>query len=452
MSIRLLFPAVCAAALLSSGAAQADVTLYKNNGTEINGAFKAEAGLFKTRGTNFGGAGGFDWSEGYVKPKVTASQTLSETGRKVYGGLSAVGSFTRDDGDATGFFTNGEPEEISMDLAYIGYNSGALAGKPLGINDVDFSVGRNNLFIGDGFLIGDPHFDNGDEGVFYLSPREAFKNSAILKFNGDSWRSDVFWIRGDKDQSNAQVGGVNAEYQIPDSLRLGALYLNTFDATAVSRTLNPDARNGLQTASARFQGSPNSVLLPNWLLSGEGAYQWNTESRQEVDAYAWYLEGGYTFKNVYATPTLSYRYAQFSGDETSTADKDEAFDPMFYGYGRGRGTWFIGEVIGQYLVPNSNINFHQIHAKGTFTEKLSGGMLYYWYQRNENVAGKPGGSKNFAQEIDLYADIKVTDYLSFSLVYAIALPQAAATREFTGTNGYANDPYQTAFAIATVSF
>jgi hypothetical protein len=442
-------------------AAYADVSLYKTGDAEVVGSLKAEGGFFATRDTNFGGAAKRDrnWSEWYVKPKLTGSYNIGGAeGRKIYGGTSLVGSMTQGDGDASGF-TNGTPEQLNIDLAYAGFNSGTLPGKPLGFTDVDISTGRNFFTVGDGFLIGDPHFDQGKEGGFYLSPREAFQNTAIVKLNGEPWRADLFWLRAGWDQANASVIGANAEYQVPKSLRLGGLFLNSVQAADNTlqpleingRPNNPNSRNGLKTASGRFQGTVDQINLPNWLFSGEYAQQWNNESRQEVQANAWYLEAGYTFANLRFKPMLSYRYASFSGDKAETTGTDEGFDPMFYGYSRGRGTWFLGEVIGQYLISNSNVDLHQVHLKGQLTENIGVGTLYYHYRRNEQVVSAPS-DKTFAQEIDTYADIKVNDHLSFALVYAVAFPEAAAKAEYSSSNRRADNPYHTAFAVATISF
>jgi hypothetical protein len=103
------------------------------------------------------------------------------------------------------------------------------------------------------------------------------------------------------------------------------------------------------------------------------------------------------------------------------------------------------------------VDLHQVHLKGQLTENVGVGALYYLYRRNEHVAnvnsGAPStGDKTFAQEIDTYADIKINKHLSFALVYAVALPEAAAKAEYSSTDRRANNPYHTAFAVATISF
>ena len=55
-------------------------------------------------------------------------------------------------------------------------------------------------------------------------------------------------------------------------------------------------------------------------------------------------------------PTLSYRYAFFQGDDPGTI-ADEAFDPLFVGF-YDWGTWWQGEIAGEYFLANSNSISH----------------------------------------------------------------------------------------------
>ena len=49
-----------------------------------------------------------------------------------------------------------------------------------------------------------------------------------------------------------------------------------------------------------------------------------------------------------STPNFSYRYAFFSGGETSSG-KSENFDPLFYS-GPNWGTWTQGEIVGEWVL------------------------------------------------------------------------------------------------------
>ena len=67
---------------------------------------------------------------------------------------------------------------------------------------------------------------------------------------------------------------------------------------------------------------------------------------------------GYEFGDVAWKPKLSYRYAFFEGDDPATAT-NEGFDsliPGFYDWG----TWWQGEIAGEYFLSNSNLISHQV--------------------------------------------------------------------------------------------
>ena len=53
-------------------------------------------------------------------------------------------------------------------------------------------------------------------------------------------------------------------------------------------------------------------------------------------------------------PYVSYRFAYFSGDDQS-GDNDNRFDPLYYTFNDWN-EWFIGEIVGEWVAGNSNIN------------------------------------------------------------------------------------------------
>ena len=74
------------------------------------------------------------------------------------------------------------------------------------------------------------------------------------------------------------------------------------------------------------------------------------------------LQGAYEFTDVSWKPKLTYRYAFFQGDDPDTP-ANEAFDPLFLGF-YDWGTWWQGEIAGEYFLSNSNLKSHlvRVHA------------------------------------------------------------------------------------------
>ncbi len=81
----------------------------------------------------------------------------------------------------------------------------------------------------------------------------------------------------------------------------------------------------------------------------------------------------YEFTKIGWAPKLTYRYASFQGDDPATA-KSEGFDSLFTGF-YDWGTWWQGEIAGEYFLSNSNLDSHQLRLHLTPNEHVSGGLI-----------------------------------------------------------------------------
>jgi hypothetical protein len=83
---------------------------------------------------------------------------------------------------------------------------------------------------------------------------------------------------------------------------------------------------------------------------------------------------------------LSYRYAYFSGNDPDSS-KSEDFDPLFYGLyesdpgGENEqvewGTWIQGEIIGEFVLLNSNLKTHTVRLRAYPLDELWFNLIYY---------------------------------------------------------------------------
>ena len=89
-----------------------------------------------------------------------------------------------------------------------------------------------------------------------------------------------------------------------------------------------------------------------------------------LDSTAWNALVGYQFEMPWQ-PKLSYRYAFFEGDDPTTTE-NEAFDGLFTGF-YDWGTWWQGEIAGEYFVSNSNLISHQLRVHTKPNESISTG-------------------------------------------------------------------------------
>ncbi len=360
------------------------------------------------------------WFEGYVKPALSGHYTLA-SGSEVYGKVSAVGERTY--GSVPEAFgqdvSSFGPEDLS-----VGWRSGTSL--TIGEDALDFTIGRSPYQLGHGFLLYDGASEGGTRGGYWTNARKAFEFSAIGRFKPGPHTVELFYL--DKDElpendSGTRLFGVNYEYRTgtDDSTTIGATYLKLAATPAVS----PE-RDGLNVINLRAYTAP-FIQAPGLAFEFEYASERNGAA---LDANAWTLLGAYEFKDISWTPKLSYRYAFFDGDDPATAT-NENFDPLLPGF-HDWGTWWQGEIAGEYFISNSNLTSHQIRAHVTPSEAVGGGLIFYKFSLDHPQSLAPQVSaKDVASELDSYIDWKVSDNLTISGVGAYADP-GKAVQQFSG--------------------
>ncbi|MFK3972967.1 alginate export family protein [Pseudomonas sp. NPDC087358] len=355
--------------------------------------------------------------EGFVLPgvKVTGPQTSYGT---FFGGASAVGAMTRGGSDAGGF-THDNPESVGLETAYVGWKSADLFAS-LGKDALTISAGRQNFMIDNGFLIGDGHADQGKDAAAWIGPRTAYTNTLIAQLNTGKVHADLFDLTANADLDYAdykerlRMRGGNLEWR--DSLgTLGATYYHTMDADNA-------ARDGIDVYDLRAKGTPFTAL-PQVSLAGE--YVWEKGGDNDKSAHGWYAQATYAFSDLPWTPAVTYRRTQYSDD----------YDPMTYGYGGEYGTWYQGEIVGEYMLFNSNVNIDMLKLAVQPRQDLGVGLMGYRFQLDK----KPDGvsSRDFAKEVDLYVNWTVTPAVTLTAVYGLTVPGEGGKQMF-GDNDRSN--------------
>lgn len=440
--------------------AHADWRLYEGRDVTLDATFSGGAGFFSSPGAQFG-AGIYRpdgnaritqspaWFEGFIIPGLRASFARPDMG-ELYGNASAVGAITRGDGDANLISTtSGNPSHIALENAYLGWKSGEVFGG-LPNDAVDLRLGRQPFQIGDAFLVGDGTYDAGRRAAYYLGPRVAFDGLGVASLNTDPVRGDVFVLRSTADQAllggldepRTDFAGANIEWfeSKPDgegrfeyagrARYAGAMAMHVYDADnagcfsigncpAGASAIGASAdRKGMSVLAARIGGSVVPAL-PDFSLHGEYAYEINDRAGNRVRAHAWYAEPGWSFSSLPWAPRVFYRYSHFSGDSDPNDDTKQSFDPLFYATGRGYGTWFLGEIAGQYFLFNSNQDTHQLGLSVNPAKDLTFSALFYRFSY-DRPAQFGGTSDHAMDELDLVAQWSITENLSLAGVLGFA--------------------------------
>ena len=364
------------------------------------------------------------WFEGYVKPALSGTYTFASSSQ-IYGKVSAVGERTY----------GSVPEAFGTDVSSFGpedLSIGWRSGKSLGMgeNALDFSVGRTRYRLGHGFLLYDGAAEGGSRGGYWTNARQAFEFAAIGRVKPGPHLFETFYL--DKDEldesdSGSRLGGANYELTIGENTTLGATYMKSF----ADPDLRP-GRDGLNVFNVRAYTAPVKPV-PDLSFEFEYASERNGDA---LTSDAWTLQGAYELSQVGWTPKLSYRYAFFEGDDPDTS-RNEAFDALFLGF-YDWGTWWQGEIAGEYFLSNSNLVSHLAGAHLSPTDMVGTGVLFFKFLADKPASVAPGVTeKDLAFEIDTYVDWKLNSNFTVSLIGAYANPGKGVEQASGRTKNFA---------------
>ena len=347
-----------------------------------------------------------DWFEGSVKPALSGEYT-TDSSAQFYGELSGVGERTY---GAAPSLVGEDASSFDVEDLYIGWRSGNALG--LGENVLDFTVGRAQYRLGHGMLLWDGASEGGTRGGYWTNARKAFEFAAIGRFKPGNHTVEGFYL--DKDDlpeadSVSKLWGVNYEYAFGEDTTLGATYMEW--------SANPSREAGARRPR-RLQLARVHRAVPKLKgLSFEVEYA-QEDNGLLLDSTAWNALGAYQLEGGWQ-PKFSYRYAFFEGDDPATAD-NEAFDGLFTGF-YDWGTWWQGEIAGEYFVSNSNLISHQLRVH-VDAEREHQDRAHALRLSARQAASAGVTSDDVALELDWYMDWTVNDNFTVSFVVALAEP------------------------------
>lgn len=383
------------------------------------GSFSFLNSLFTNPRDEPSGDLGDNWFEGYVKPSISGTFTLA-SGAEIFGTASAVGERTY--GSAPDLVGN-DFSSFAPDDLFIGWRSGrSLAA--FGENGLEFLVGRTPFTLGHGLLLYDGAGEGGSRGGYWSNARKAFEFGTIARAKPGPHTAEFFYL--DKDElpeaeTGSRLWGANYELRIGESSTFGATYMKWFAHADVD-----PGRDGLNVFNVRAYTAPISAL-PVLSFEFEYAHEANAD---ELTSNAWVLQGAYELGDLIWAPTVSYRYAFFQGDDPGTST-NEAFDPLFLGF-YDWGTWWQGEIAGEYFLSNSNLKSHQVRVHAVPGDSIGTGVIFYRFLADQPATFGDGvASDDVAFEMNAYVDWKLNQNFTLSVVGGFANP-GEAVQQATG--------------------
>ena len=413
----------------------------------LRGTLKTEGGYFDSNNAWFGadvaniGAKTNSWYEMVVHPGIEGSYHSEKNG-EAYGRFSFVSGSTQDidgAGSNVGLGNGGDSSQTNVENAYLGWRSGNVFSS-LGKDFLDISFGMQQYVAGTGFLFYSQSSNGQNRGAYWTGERKAADYAGIAKIHYKQLKADLIYFKAnDNPNSNTKVGGITLDYNLGDFGGVGGGYYN------VKSDIN--TRDGMNVYDIRFDTTPfkafnTADILKPIEFDGEYVYE---DNGNDLTASAWYLSLAYGWDKVSWKPNLKYRYAAFEGDKNPNSGKSKDFDPLFYGF-YDWGYWYQGEILGEYVLSNSNLNSQMVQLSVHPTASIHINLFYYKFTLDE-ASSFGVQSTNFADEWNLVMDWTANDYFAVSLVGGYAKPDDAA-KEAYGSN----DDWSYGMAYLTYSF
>src|SRR5262249_3603485 len=157
----------------------------------------------------------------------------------------------------------------------------------------------------------------------------------------------------------------------------------------------------------------------------------------------WYAGPAYQFSALPLKPQLFYRYASFSGGGTRN------FDSLFTGL-PDWGSWFQGEILGEFVLSDSNLDSHQVRLKLQPNDLLTLNLIYYkflLYNDNQEFGVTPSrvSSSSLADEVDTILDVPLANWWTMTVTFAFAVPDEGFRKAVNGSSTWLSGMLYTNF-------
>lgn len=382
------------------------------------------------------GKGYTGWIEGFMMGGVYGiTRIIPKWSIHLYGGASYIVSFTA----GRELFTDKSRFHGEVEDAF----AGIVGGKRLD-NGHEYSYnvlyGRKQFVLGNGWIIINTSMNGEERAGLQINPRWAAKSLFQAGFRWDKLHLQLFQMKPNElpiFYSHTILNGANLELGSNDRIQLGASVLHS-PRSNVSYYFPDGAvqhRKGLWVYNLRLYGNQPSGQS-GLFYKAEGGYQ--TNHNFKMRAYAWYTQLGWNFATTPGRPSLSYRFAYFSGDNPKTKAY-ERWDALYTG-GTGE-QWVQGSNMYK-IVQNSNEMSHLVQLIYSPAPKLQTVTQLWSFiaPQTNNLGGNPGlsvmQSRYYGTELNLTVKYFHSRHWYFHMNTALTFPGNAIRDIIPGTKSW----------------
>lgn len=371
---------------------------------------------------NAPGKGYTGWIEGFAMGGLYGiARILPKLNLHLYGGASYILSFSAGRelfSDQSRFY--GEVEDAFV---------GIVGGKHINSEhsySYNILYGRKQFVLGNGWLIVNTSMNGQERAALQLNPRWAAKSLFQAGFQLDKLVFQVFRLQPNElpiFNSHTILTGANLELGSSARFQIGASVLHSPRSDV--KYYIPDGtvyqRKGLWVYNLRLFGNQPSGN-PGIFYKAEGGYQRNRNF--DMHAYAWYTQLGWNFAQVKGAPSLSYRFAYFSGDNPDTKAY-ERWDALYTG---GTGEQWVQGANMYKIVQNSNEMSHLLQLVYAPVKKIQTVTQLWAFAAPQlnNLGGNPGlsvmKSHYYGSELNLTVKYFHSRHWYFHMNTALTFP------------------------------
>jgi hypothetical protein len=301
------------------------------------------------------------WTEGSMEIGGGFATQIGDGAIYAFGALTGMKTWTLGED----IFRDDTRDFEAIEKAYAGLFYADAAGR----NFARLGIGRQTFTLNDGFLVNlvRGSVNAGDRGASYLGPRLTNQFSVLADGRFGAWEFTAFYIDPSElkeFESGSTFLGANVKYRFNNNASLDGTLMTIAESGSVYSNADGQTlqREGLNTAAAHLLWK--NVGVDGVFLESELGHQWHPD--YAMSAWAGYGTIGYIAREVTWTPSLSYRYAAFSGDDPDT-QTFERWDPLL---STGLGIWLQGISFGK-IVSNSNLATHRVQFNVVPMEALN---------------------------------------------------------------------------------